>query len=126
MAVFGQMFLNRGRYGDVRILSSTSVAAMTRDQIPGVAAVYGPERFDQAGWGYGWNIKVDKKEVNRASLASPRTFEQSGAGGVGLLVDPEHELVLVYFSVETSGGVGEIHQWCMDHFADAASGAIDD
>src|SRR5262249_15992988 len=126
MAVFGQMFFNQGRYSDVRILSPASVAAMTRDQIPGVAAVYGPERFDQAGSGYGWNIKVGKKETNRSGLASPRTFEQSGAGGACLLVDPEYELVLVYFSVETSGVVGDIHQWCMDHFADAAIGAIDD
>jgi CubicO group peptidase (beta-lactamase class C family) len=126
MALFGQMFLNRGRYGDARILSPASVAAMTRDQIPGVAAVYGTERFDQAGWGYGWNIKVGKKETNRSGLASPRTFEQSGAGGACLLIDPEYELVLVYFSIETSGVVGGIHQWCMDHFADAAIGAIDD
>ena len=126
MAVFGQMFLNRGRYGDARILSNASVVAMTRDQIPGVAAVYGTERFDQAGWGYGWNIKVGKKETNRSGLTSPRTFEHGGAGGVDLLVDPEYELVLVYFSVETSGEPGAIHQWYVDHFTDVALSAIND
>jgi CubicO group peptidase (beta-lactamase class C family) len=126
MAVFGQMFLNRGAYGDVRILSSASVAAMTRDQIPGIGAVHGAERFNQAGWGYGWGIQLNKKPVNFSSLVSPRMFEHGGAGGTSVLIDPEHELLVVYFSVETRGGPGEIHQWCLDHLADAAIGAIAD
>jgi serine-type D-Ala-D-Ala carboxypeptidase len=126
MAVFWQMLLNGGVYGDARVLSPASVAAMTRDQVPGIPAVYGLERFDQAGWGYGWNIKVEKREANRSGLASSRTFEHSGAGGTSVLVDPEHELVLVYLSAETSDELGGIHQWCMDHLTDAAIGAIVD
>jgi CubicO group peptidase (beta-lactamase class C family) len=38
LAVFGQMFLNGGSYGGVRILSPASIAEMTRNQIPGVSA----------------------------------------------------------------------------------------
>src|SRR5439155_1510856 len=38
MAVFGQMFLNRGVYGEARILSPPAVAQMTRNQIPGIGA----------------------------------------------------------------------------------------
>ncbi len=38
MAIFGQMFLNRGSYGDARILSPASVREMTRNQIPGISA----------------------------------------------------------------------------------------
>ena len=38
MTVFGQMILNGGRYGGVRILSPAAVAAMPRDQIPGIGA----------------------------------------------------------------------------------------
>ncbi len=34
VAVFTQMFLNRGVYGDARILAPVSVAKMTRNQIP--------------------------------------------------------------------------------------------
>ena len=40
MAIFGQMFLNRGSYGEVRILSPVAVAEMTRNQIPGVGAQF--------------------------------------------------------------------------------------
>jgi CubicO group peptidase (beta-lactamase class C family) len=127
MAVFGQMFLNRGRYGAARILSPATVAVMTRDQIPGVSAVYGSgERFPQAGWSYGWNIKLDKRELNGPSLVSARTFRHGGAGVVELVVDPEYELVMAYFSVMTSGVLGEAPQWCLDHLTSAVLGAIAD
>ncbi len=36
LAIFGQMFLNGGGYGRARILSRPAVAAMTRNQIPGI------------------------------------------------------------------------------------------
>jgi CubicO group peptidase (beta-lactamase class C family) len=124
MAIFAQMFLNRGMYGDVRVLSSASVAEMTRDQIPGIGAVYGAERFSQAGWGYGWGIQLDKKAVNNPGLVSPRMFEHSGSGGTAVLVDPDHELVVVYFSAETSRTPDGIHRWHLDHFVNAAIAAI--
>lgn len=40
-AIFGQMFLNRGAYGDARILSPASTAAMTRNRIWGIGADLG-------------------------------------------------------------------------------------
>src|SRR5262249_14164108 len=45
MAAFGQMFLNDGRYGGWRLFSSAAIAAMTRNQIPGVSATYRDEFF---------------------------------------------------------------------------------
>src|SRR5215831_13800342 len=56
MAIFGQMFLNRGSYGEVRILSSAAVAEMTRNQIPGISAQFRGEFFPEASWGLGWSI----------------------------------------------------------------------
>lgn len=41
MAIFGQMFLNGGTYGEAQVLSRAAVAAMTRNQIPGIRAKYG-------------------------------------------------------------------------------------
>ena len=49
MAVFGQMFLNRGIYGDTRILSPVTVAEMTRNQIPGISSHFADEYFPEAG-----------------------------------------------------------------------------
>ena len=61
MAILGQTLLNRGTYGDVRILSPVSVAAMTRNQIPGISAQYREQIFPEASWGFGWSINESKK-----------------------------------------------------------------
>jgi len=97
MAIFGQMFLNRGVYGDARILSPASVAEMTRNQIPGIGARYGDEFFPEASWGFCWNIHGNKKD--RGTLHSPETFCHGGGGRVFLWADPVYEIVGVYFSV---------------------------
>jgi len=56
MAIFCQMFLNGGAYGEVRILGRATVAAMTRNQIPGIGANSFGEIHSEANWGYDWNI----------------------------------------------------------------------
>jgi CubicO group peptidase (beta-lactamase class C family) len=100
MATFAQMFLNRGRYGHVRLLSPAAVAEMTRDQVPGISGRWGQEVFPEASWGFGWDIHGSKKRTLRdASLFSPQAFSHGGAGGVYLWVDPVYEIVGVYFSV---------------------------
>jgi CubicO group peptidase (beta-lactamase class C family) len=101
MAIFGQMFLNCGIYGDTRILSPASVAEVTRNQIPGVGARHGNEFFPEASWGFGWNIHGSK--MDKGTLHSPKAFCHVGAGGVFLWVDPVYEIVGVYFSVMFSG-----------------------
>jgi CubicO group peptidase (beta-lactamase class C family) len=106
MAIFGQMFLNRGAYGDTRILSPASVAEMTRNQIPGISSRYGEEFFPEASWGLGWSICGNKKSVGYGeTLQSPQAFSHGGAGGVFLWVDPAYEIVGVYFSVLSYGGI---------------------
>jgi CubicO group peptidase (beta-lactamase class C family) len=104
IAQFGQLFLNRGSYGDTRILSPASVFEMTRNQIPGIDAVYGDEVFPEASWGYGWNVHGSKKGWGGGSLHSSRAFIHGGGGGVHLWVDPEYEIVGVYFSVRMPSG----------------------
>jgi CubicO group peptidase (beta-lactamase class C family) len=86
MAIFGQMFLKRGSYGEVRILSPAAVAEMTRNQIPGIGAHHAGEFFPEASWGFGWDIHGHKKALQGGSLHSPQAFGHHGAGGVGLWV----------------------------------------
>jgi len=107
MAIFGQMFLNGGAYGDVRILNKATVAQMTRNQIPGISARFGMEPpfegeefFPEASWSYGWDMIADKKAWNSGSLCSPRTFQHEGWGGICLWVDPEYEIVGCFFFVD--------------------------
>jgi CubicO group peptidase (beta-lactamase class C family) len=100
MVVFGQMFLNGGGYGDKRVLSRPTVSEMTRNQIPGIGVNWFGTYRPEASWGYGWIVASNTKwKYALGSLHSPKLFGHGGSGGVGLLIDPVHEIVLVYFSV---------------------------
>jgi CubicO group peptidase (beta-lactamase class C family) len=127
LAIFGQLFLNRGHYGDQRLLSPTTIAAMTRNQIPGISAEYNGEYLSEASWGFGWEIHGQKKPNYDGTLHSPQTFSHGGAGGVYFWVDPVYELVGIYFSVvqkPTDDGHHPI--WQVDYFVNAVTAAIID
>ncbi len=90
MAVFGQMYLSEGRYGEARILSSAAVTEMTRHQIPGTpTGFFRGEYHDEASWGYGWGIRGQEEwKYFAGGLQSPQAFSHGGAGGIYFWVDP--------------------------------------
>jgi CubicO group peptidase (beta-lactamase class C family) len=98
IAVFGQMFLNGGSCGDARILNRYTVAEMTRDQIPGLAATLGPLHFPDASWGYGWSVMGNQKWPGYPTFTKD-TFGHSGAGAMMLWMDTVHDVVGVYLSI---------------------------
>ena len=123
MAVFGQMFLNRGRYADARVLSSPSVAAMTRNQISGISTTFMGEFHAEASWGYGWDVHGPGKWSNfPAALLPPEAFRHSGIGGVHYWIDPVNEIVGVYFSVNPDPD----RPTPTELFVDAVTAAVDD
>ena len=126
-AVFGQMFLNRGTYGDRRLLSKASVSAMTRNQIPGLRAKLLTKVFPEASWGLGWSVNhVYKGRVYGETLPSKSTFLHSGSGGVLLWVDPELDIVGVYFSTELGSNEDGLHVWNADLFMSMVSASVED
>jgi CubicO group peptidase (beta-lactamase class C family) len=99
-AKFCQMLLNNGVYGEEKILSSASVRAMTRNQIPGLGALLITEEFPNASWGLGWSVNAPYKgALYGEQLMSSSAFGHGGAGGVYLWIDPELDLFGIYFSV---------------------------
>ncbi len=98
LAIFAQMFLNKGTYGDQRILSPISIKEMTKNHIPGVSSVYRDETFPEASWGYGWSINGNKKDGG--DLFSQQAYSHWGAAGVFVAVDPVYEIVLIHFTIE--------------------------
>lgn len=99
LAIFGQMFLNGGRYGDHRLLSRSSVHEMTRNQIPGISADMNGMSIE-ASWGLGWMVQANNRWTwANATLNPVGTFYHLGAGGLGLWIDPINEIVAVYLSV---------------------------
>jgi CubicO group peptidase (beta-lactamase class C family) len=126
VAALGQMFLDRGRYGDARILSPASVAEMTRNQIPGISAQFHEEYFAEASVGYGWDVHGSKKALADASLLSPRAFGMGGLMGTKLWVDPDRDVVVVYFSAAAALRTPEIGVSSKDLFVDAVIAAVEE
>jgi len=127
MTVFGQAFLNGGRYGDARILSPAAVAAMTRDQVPGLRARIVGVEMAHASWGYGWGITSPSKwRYFEGSLHPLGTFSHAGGGGQNFWIDRENELVGAYFEVVTRTTENWEFLWNFDLFQNAITAAVDD
>lgn len=86
---FGQMLLNKGQYGRVRLLSRPSVELMATDQLnPGQKA--GSELFlgENRGWGLGVSMITRRDDV----ASSPGRFGWDGGYGTSWYVDPKEDL----------------------------------
>lgn len=97
MSIFLQMFLNMGVYDKKTILSPESVREMTRNQIPGLSAWFFEEYFEEAGWGYSWDIPFGKKTLGER--ISPLAFSHGGGSGVMMMADPRYNLICTVFTV---------------------------
>jgi CubicO group peptidase (beta-lactamase class C family) len=136
LAAFGQMLLHQGAYGERRVLSPASVAAMTRNQvdssIPAVVAGIDPQTGKRReitfhGGGYGFGLFIfgtgDRWRPNGA-LQSSSAFGHSGYAGTYAWADPEHELLGVFLCVAPRL-VRNLPVGPMDLFQNAVYGAID-
>jgi CubicO group peptidase (beta-lactamase class C family) len=126
MTVFGQMILDRGRYAGARILSPAAVAAMTRDQIPGLHARLLNYEAQHASWGYGWAIASPTKwKYFDGSLQPLGALNHPGAGGGAFWIDRDRELVGAYFEVCTRLTEDYEFVWNFDLFQNAITAAVD-
>ncbi len=127
VAVFGQTVLNGGSYGPTRILSRPAVAAMTRNQTPGVPVRLGLNTLKEASYGYGWFISSNERwKYWDGSLPSLGEFHHQGAGGTLLWVDPANEIVGVYFSIVLAETPDFEPLWNADLFQNVVTSAVED
>ncbi|MGH3449500.1 MAG: serine hydrolase domain-containing protein, partial [Haloechinothrix sp.] len=84
MAIFGQMVLNGGRYGKVRILSEDSVRAMLTNHNVGMGRA--------AARGLGWQVE---QWFYMDAMTSPVTAGHTGFTGTSLVIDPLSNSLLV-------------------------------
>ena len=124
VGVFAQMFLNGGSYGEARILSPATVAAMRRNQTPGLEDLDRGWTRGAAARGLGWDRPGDKVSLLYANLYGPETFCHSGAGGSMVWIDPTHEIVGVFLSIETRVRPDQQRCWAGDLFANAVTAAV--
>jgi len=89
---FGQMMLNKGKYGRARILSRPSVELMTTDHITPeqkAVSVFFPGFWDSRGWGFGISIVTRRDNI----AADPGRFGWDGGYGTSGYSDPKEDLV---------------------------------
>lgn len=89
VAAFGRAMLSGGTIDGTRILGRPFVELMTRLHTAAVREL-GTRR--EPGYGLGWG----RPGLGRGSPASRSAFGHTGASGSELIVDPEHDLVVVY------------------------------
>lgn len=84
LAVFGQMILNGGRYGDAEILSESTARLIFTDQNAG--------RGESAARGLGWQLG---QRWYMDAMSSPVTVGHTGYTGTSIVLDPLAETLLV-------------------------------
>lgn len=88
---FGRAFLRRGELDGRRILGPTFVDLMTREVTrDGIGRA--DDRFLDAHYAIGW------AKPGRTDPFSSTAFQHAGATGTRIVVDPAHDLVIVYLT----------------------------
>jgi CubicO group peptidase (beta-lactamase class C family) len=85
VAVYGQMWLNGGMYGNCRLFSPVTIKAATTGYT---------HSSDGANRGLGWVLKNDQWDAS-GDLFSPFTYGHTGFTGTSVTCDPKNELLVV-------------------------------
>jgi CubicO group peptidase (beta-lactamase class C family) len=97
LACFCQMMLNRGELFGTRILSQSSIRAMTMNQLAFLPGVPEAERRCRP-WGLGWRLNWGGMSNNFGDLLGPRTYGHWGSTGTVCWIDPDAEAFLILFT----------------------------
>lgn len=101
MAKLYRMMLNGGELNGKRIISTKSVAEMTRVQTGDIKTGF----VDGMGFGYGWAVVREPKGVT--AMLSPGTFGHGGAFGTQGWIDPKQDLFCVLMIQRTGLANGD-------------------
>jgi CubicO group peptidase (beta-lactamase class C family) len=93
---FGQMMLNKGTLGDVRVLSRRATELLTDNHLHGVSNKCWGGNVKDFPYGLGWSL-------DDYDFSSPGTFSHEGYGHCGLFADPVEKLVFVFFVPSKQG-----------------------
>lgn len=121
MLTFGQMLLNKGKFGNARILSRLSIEAMRTDQLSKeqkARSPFFPGFWASRGWGLGVGLITMRDDV----AAVPDRFGWDGAFSTSLYVDPRENLVLVFMAQCRPGSMG-LHTALRDFWTSAYAAA---
>jgi CubicO group peptidase (beta-lactamase class C family) len=93
------MLMNKGRYGDTRILGRKTVEYMLANQLgPDVKNLIGIADPTRADYGFGLGLAVRTTPGIVRLLGSVGDFSWPGATGTNWWADPNEELVVVWMA----------------------------
>ncbi|MFJ8035590.1 serine hydrolase domain-containing protein [Streptomyces sp. NPDC096032] len=100
---FMEMLRRGGELDGVRMLSAKTVAAMTRNQLPGDAILreFGAPVHREPGMdglGFGFNVSVVVDPSRTLAPSSPGTYGWTGAATTAFWVAPRHDLTVQFMS----------------------------
>ena len=96
---FGEMMLERGNAGPVRIFSDATIAAATTNQLLVYPDVPEADRRCR-GWGYGWRMNWPAHSASFGDLLGPRAYGHWGATGTMFWIDPERNASAAILSTQ--------------------------
>lgn len=92
----GQMMLNKGQLNGQKIVSSRAVSLQTSNHLHQVSHLGWGNDNKNFRYGLGWSL-------DHQDICSVGTFSHEGYGHCGLYVDPNEELVFVFFVPSAKG-----------------------
>ena len=102
---FALMLLNKGKYGDARIMSRKTVEYMLSNQIgPEVKNLIGNADPTRADFGFGLGLAVQTTPGIVRMAGSVGNFSCPGASGTNWWADPKEDMVVV-FMAQTPGTI---------------------
>lgn len=111
---FAQMMLNKGKFGDARILSRKTVEHMTSDHLEASMQNNIPATdASRHGYGFGLGFAVRRGAGIAALNGSGGDYSWGGANGTNFWVDPKEELVVVYMA-HTPGPIRQHYRQVMN------------
>lgn len=87
LAIFGQLLLNRGEYGGMRIFKPETVDLFTSNQSKNSRRGLGFDRFDP-----------NPKNEYPSKLANPSVYGHTGYTGTCIWIDPANQLIYIFLS----------------------------
>lgn len=91
------MMLGGGTLGKVRVLSPSSVQAMTLNQLDGFPHLAEADRRCRP-WGLGWRLRWPGDSANFGDLLGPAAYGHWGATGTACWLDPDADAFCIVFT----------------------------